>query len=291
MPQDKKLKRKAGYKKDKDKVEKSMVDIDTLLEKATEGDKRRILSQAVEAEYSVKYENESYIKYYAYLCDYDDEYVYWDLYVDNEYKLYKSSYTYNGTQAELSDQAVEVVHTTEYLEVVGGDVSSKKVDESLGLPFVAYADVDKSVDKIDKMYQWFEKNFGGSQKEQVILKQFDEDEMIAIEPLYVAINDVDAVGDTYASPEVCYDMVDSFNKAIADGKMKGNYFHKLDTDDFTILKAWVNEVEAVIGESVVKEGMPLVKIQFNNEKAWELRKSGELRGVSIGAKATWEEVE
>ena len=47
----------------------------------------------------------------------------------------------------------------------------------------------------------------------------------------------------------------------------------------------------MIGETLVKEGQPLVKIQFNSKEAWELRKSGDLMGVSIGAKAEIIEVE
>ena len=51
------------------------------------------------------------------------------------------------------------------------------------------------------------------------------------------------------------------------------------------------ESECVIGETVVPEGQPLVKLQFNTQEAWELRKSGDLMGVSIGAKATIVEVD
>ena len=171
----------------------------------------------------------------------------------------------------LSDDKTKVEFTTEYV-----DVEESEVDKSLA----------------GKITSLINKHFGGSESEGIpLIKQFQEDEMIAIEPLYIAIGDVDGVGDTYASPDVCHEMVKSFNKAIDDGKMKGNYFHKVDTDDFTILKAWVTETDCIIGDTEVKEGMSLVKVQFVNEQAWELRKSNELKGVSIGAKATWENVD
>lgn len=239
-------------------------EINSLLEKNTEGDKRCILSRAVCDKFSEK-DSQGYPISWAYLEDYDDEFVYWR----KSKELFKSAYSFNGASATISDEKIKVVLMSQYEEVTE----------------------EKEASLLDKISNLLAKHFSPTKKEQVIIKQFDEEEMIAIEPLYVAIGDVDGIGDTYADPSVCYDMVKSFNEAIAEGKLSANYFHKINTDDFTILKAWVNEVDSVIGDSEVKEGMPLVKIKFNNEKAWELRKSGRLKGVSIGAKASWEEVE
>lgn len=361
------------------KINKSMDE----LNKATENDKRNIIYKAVSKKFSEVEEN-GYVEAYAYLVDYDDEYVYWEIREDCEYTCYKSAYTYNGTSAELSDEAIEVVRTTEYLDVVGGEstiVSDNSNVHPYATPFASRveSDMEKAMKKVgsetlsasayayvpdpekpstwklriddathtraavaalgkgfrgqkvqipskdlpsvkrkvkaayskffpdneipsilksmedeslaSKILSTIEGYFGKNSEELPIIKQFQEDQMIAIEPLYIAIGDVDGVGDTYASPEVCYEMVKSFNQAIADGKMKGNYFHKVMTDDFSPVKAWINEVDCMIGETEVKEGMPLVKVQYNSEKAWELRKSGDFMGVSIGARATWEEVD
>lgn len=231
----------------------------TVITKATQNDKTEILRKAV---------SKTGGNGYAYMFDYDDSHVYYEQWEKDEYKTFKSAYTFDGTSAEVSEEKVEVVRTTEYKEIS----TTKSLEE--------------------KMVAVLHKYFGGSQNEpKQIIKQLDDEQMIAIEPLYIAIGDVDGVGDTYSEPEVCHEMVKSFNQAIADGKLKGNYFHKMMTEDFTVLKAWVTETDCIIGETEVKEGMPLVKVKFHNEKAWELRKSGDLKGVSIGAMATWEDVE
>ena len=233
------------------------------LNKKTEGDKRRILSRAVSSKFSTNMEP-------AFLDDYDDENVFWSVWDPDQFVSFKSSYTFVGVTATINDDKVKVEATTDFEEVV-----EKSTEDKFATKLLATLD----------------KYFGGSDREtKPLIKQFDEDSMIAVEPLYIAIGDVDGVGDTYASPEVCHDMVESFNKAIESGNLKGNYFHKFPTDDFTILKAWVTETDSIIGETEVKEGLPLVKIQFNKSEAWELRKSGGLKGVSIGAIATWEDV-
>lgn len=245
-----------------------------LLEKATEGDKQRILAKAVRAKHSTN-TDDYYCQHSAYLLDYDDEFVYWDIYVDGEYTVFKSTYNYNGTSATIGDEAVEVVLQTDPQVVVKDSNSSQSTFNSFVL---------SGVEKLLK-------SFGDIKgKGLPIVKQLDDEEMIAIEPLYIAIGDVDGVGDTYASEEVCRDMVASFNKAIEDGKMQGSYFHKMMTEDFTPVKAWLTETDCMIGETLVKEGQPLVKVKFNNEKAWEARKSNDLMGVSIGAVATWEDI-
>ena len=232
------------------------------LDKATEGDKRRILDRAVYAKFGVLNE-------YTYIEDYDDTHVFWEVWVAGTYTSFKSSYTFSGVTAIVGDDKAEVIETTEFVEVA--------------------AEVDKSFS--DKVVAVIDKHFGGSKSEgKPLIKQLDDELMIAVEPLYIAIGDVDGVGDTYASPEVCHDMVASFNKAIEDGTLQANYFHKVPTEDFTILKAWVTETDSIIGDTEIKEGLPLVKIQFNKSEAWEERKSGGLKGVSIGATATWEEV-
>lgn len=251
-----------------------MANIDKVLDgnpidKATEGDKKAILSESLR-----NFHKEDM---YPYLIDYDDQYVYFEVWDDGEYVNYRDSYDFNGTSATFGDSLVKVVRTTNY-ETVEDQTSEEDLDRSIG----------------DKVTEFLRKHFGGSGSrgnKLPVIKQFDQEQMISIEPLYVAIDDVDAVGDTYYDAETCYQMVESLNKSLKDGILKSNYFHKVMTDDFTVVKAWVNECDCMIGDNLVREGLPLVKLQFNNETAWELRKSGELMGVSIGAKAEIIEVD
>lgn len=237
------------------------------LEKNTEGDKRNHLYQAVNS-----YMDKEGSYYYGYLEDYDDQYIYFGMYKrDTErYHYWKVAYQYNEGVVTLAEEVTEVSRMTEWKDL------PKTVEKSL----------------TERIAEGIEKYFGGSKAPQAqLIEKFNEEKMEAIEPLYIAIGSVDGVGDAYASPEVCYEMVKSFNQAITDGKLSGNYFHAYNTDDFTVQKAWITECDCVIGNTEVKEGQPLVKVKFNNEKAWELRKSGELTGVSIGAIAEWEEVD
>lgn len=217
-----------------------------------------------------------------YVLDYDPEesYVLFELWEEGSgYKTYKTQYMVQDDTFVVSSKAVQVIQTYDYEEV----------EEKPTKPVGMFSDTEKSL--TDKLVSTLDKYFGGSKQEgKPVIKQLDDEEMVAIEQMYIHVDDVDGVGDTYASPEVMEEMVKSFNRAITDGNLSANYFHKVMTDDFTVLKAWITEVDSIIGDTEVKEGTPLVKIKFNNEKAWNLRKSGELLGVSIGAIATWEEV-
>lgn len=123
-----------------------------------------------------------------------------------------------------------------------------------------------------------------------IMKSLYEEEMQAIEPLYIAPDEVDGHGWT-ASADVLKSMAESCDKAIREGRLGSKYNHEEVTEDFTFLKAGVAFSDCYIGEHFVPEGQPLIKVQFNDKDAWENRKSGELMGVSIGCKGVWEEVE
>lgn len=125
-----------------------------------------------------------------------------------------------------------------------------------------------------------------------IVKQFDEEAMIAIEPLYINVGDSDAHGDGITDEDLDK-LIDNFNTNIAN--IKGNIHHAAMTDGFYPVKAYRLPMDVYIGdpndkESMTKicEGQPIVKVQFRDtdigRKLWEKRKSGTLRGVSIGAR-------
>lgn len=245
----------------------------------------KALTDEVKAKLQIRLK-ERYKDSNLWVMDYDDEenvvyYEIWDQ--DTGSKTYRVSFLMQENIIVLGSDITEVYRTYEYEEV-----SENKFSFDNTIPL--YSEMERSL--LDKFTDMLSKHFGGSQKnKKVIIKQLDDEEMVAIEQLYITVGDVDGVGDTYASPEVCREMVKSFNEAIEKGNLKANYFHKVMTEDFTVLKAWVCEVDCIIGETEVKEGTPLVKVKFNNEKAWNLRKSGDLMGVSIGAIAEWEVVD
>lgn len=124
-----------------------------------------------------------------------------------------------------------------------------------------------------------------------IVKQFHEDEMIAIEPLYASVGEVDGHGDFIETIEDMRVFVDAINKANEAGVLQSSLFHTHKTNAFKMMRAWVNECECSINGQTIKKGMPLAEIQFTNNKAWELRKSGKFMGLSIGARAIVTEVE
>jgi len=114
-----------------------------------------------------------------------------------------------------------------------------------------------------------------------VIKQYDDEKMIAIEPLYCGPMQVDAHGAAMSLEEI-NKMVDSFNKNIS--KISGNIGHMVNTEKFKPVKAWVNPCDCIIGETFVPEGQPIVQNQFYDKDLWEYRKAGKLLGVSIGAK-------
>lgn len=143
-------------------------------------------------------------------------------------------------------------------------------------------DKDLKQNIIDFITKHFAETKGNT---KAVIKQFNEEEMIAIEPLYIAVGEIDGQSDTISSMEEMESLVKSFNEANESGILQTSLFHNHKTKAFSVVKAWVNPVECFIGDNLVKEGQPIAKIQFNNKKAWELRKSGVLMGLSIGARA------
>ena len=112
------------------------------------------------------------------------------------------------------------------------------------------------------------------------ITKFNEEQMIAIEPLYCKPMDSDA-HDQGMTEEEIRKMVDNINANI--NKISGNIGHVFNTDGFYFVKAWVNECECMIGSEFVPEGQPIIKVQFTDETLWSMRKTGQLQGLSIGA--------
>lgn len=134
----------------------------------------------------------------------------------------------------------------------------------------------------------------GIDKSIPVMKQRDELQMISYEPLYIAADEVDGVGDTVSREDID-GMVEAFNKANEAGHISPALFHKHKTDCFTIGKAFVNQFEVSVAGGTIPEGQPIVPLQFKTKKAWNLRltenEEDGLMGPSIGCNAEWETID
>ena len=110
--------------------------------------------------------------------------------------------------------------------------------------------------------------------------QFEDELMQVTEVMYCPPEEDDLHGERMSEIEI-RKMVSNFNENITN--VKGNLGHIKNTEAFRPIKAWVNEVECMIGDNYVAEGTPLVKIQFYDADLYAKRKSGEILGLSIGA--------
>lgn len=238
----------------------------TEINKATYHDKYENLSKEVRA---LSSEGE-----YYYLKDFDEQYAYFSDYND----CYRVSYTMSENGAvTLGEDKQLVIQETTYTEI--------DKEESL----------EKSI--TENVIGWLEKHFKGSQKESSptetvpVIKQFQEEQMIAVEPLYIAPMEIDGHNDSMTEPEI-RKLVKSFNEALEGGTLSLKESHRDEVEYFTVEKCWVNEVDCFIGDHFVPEGQPLVKTKFHDKDKWEARKNGELLGLSIeGAAGSVEFIE
>lgn len=223
------------------------------VDKATFNDKRKMLSDAIDS---------------GWVMDFDEEYVYFEQWEEDGYVTYRKSYNISeGNSVTFGEEKEKVVATTDFQVVKAVNETEKSV--------IGY--VTKALDKY----------FGGSNRKDLnVIKQFGDDgDMTCIEPLYTAPFQADGDGDMM-SAETIEGMVQSINKANDEGRLQSGLFHKHNTDTWHLEKAWVNPTECIIGDTVVPEGQPIAKTVFTNEAAFELRKSGDIAGLSIGARAT-----
>lgn len=233
------------------KVDKSM-----QIDKATVGDKRNLLSDAITRGWVDDFDldtNEVFISRW------DDDF--------DKIKTFRHTFTMTETKAEISEEGVEVIRTTDF----------KEVEKSLDEPITE-----------SKLMKVLDKFFGGSKREDTIqvVKQFgtEGEPMFAVEPLYIAPGEVDGHGDTMNLEDIT-EMVDSLNKANEEGRLQSGLFHKHKTDAWRLDKAWVNPVQCMIGDQVVPEGQPIAKTLFTNKTAFQMRIDGDISGLSIGARA------
>lgn len=96
---------------------------------------------------------------------------------------------------------------------------------------------------------------------------------------------VDLHGDFTSSEEVrkaCH----NFNKSAK----RANLFHKVMTDSFEVLESYLAPTDFVLDDKTVLKGTWLMSLQVKDDDLWELIRSGDVNGISIGAMADVEEL-
>lgn len=99
-------------------------------------------------------------------------------------------------------------------------------------------------------------------------------------------DEVDLHGDITSEDEVrkaCH----NFNKFCGNA----NLFHVAQTEKFEFAESYIAPTDFVLGDKFVKKGTWLTTIQVLDDTLWELVKSGEINGVSIGAIASVTNIE
>lgn len=110
-----------------------------------------------------------------------------------------------------------------------------------------------------------------------------EDEQITVEVVYEP-DSVDAHGH-WANKDEIRKACERFNEGYDTGVVQENLFHSENTDKFVILKSWIHEEVDVIAKDSgeeIKAGTWLAKIQYVDDKLWQYKKQGLIKGVSIG---------
>lgn len=129
--------------------------------------------------------------------------------------------------------------------------------------------------------------FGATSNENKTPILKSSDQMISYEVVYEP--DVKDAHEQWMSAETIIKACDNFNTNLELGNVKPNLFHLANTELFSIEKSWVQEeldvkVEAT-GE-IIKAGTWITKIKYHDIDLWNLKKSGIIQGVSIGARGT-----
>lgn len=239
------------------KVKKSM-DIDEFegIDKATFDNIRRAVSGAL----ADRLQGDREFRPFVFINDITSEHVIYD---DDSLGLVQLRYTFQDNKVTFSGEPEPVNEITE---------------------FVTKAEVEGFLEKALKKIV---SKFSGSAKGQEyidgnvpVIKQFQEEEMVAIEPLYCPPGVADH-HEEGADEAGVRSLVKSFNDNV--DKISGNIGHAVNTPLIEPQKAWVNECDCYIGKEFVPEGQPIAKVKFHAQDLWEARKSGVLGGLSIGA--------
>jgi hypothetical protein len=150
-------------------------------------------------------------------------------------------------------------------------------------------EVEKSF--VKSLNALIEKHFGGSKQEKEtveaeVIKAVDDEERMA---LFVVLSpeDEDAHGDIYSEKEVEKACI-QYNQHCR----KANLYHRMETEDFSIVQSFVTPVGFTDDTGrEIKKGTWLAWTKFDNEALWNDVKSGEFTGLSVGCRASVEELD
>lgn len=138
--------------------------------------------------------------------------------------------------------------------------------------------------------EFVEKYFGGSEQEVPIeyelTKSLDEEEKMA---LFVVLEPdaTDLHGDTYTEKEVEKACI-SYNQHCR----KANLYHRVETEDFAIVQSFVTPVGFTDDQGRdIKKGTWLAWTKFESDELWQEVKKGNFQGLSVGCRATVEDLE
>lgn len=246
---------------DSDDVERSLE-----VKKNTLNDKRMRMSDAVDSQVPQ-----------GYYIDSDDDYIFvrdWQ-----EDQLYRYPYTFENNTFVLGIQERERTAFETFSIAIGDDSTEGEI-------------VQRMKKAEGGIAGFLDKHFSGSRKtHDMVIKQYNDEEMIEYAPLYNPPDSPDLVGDAM-SQDTIDSMVTQLNKAIEDGVQLENLGHAA-----PISKAWkYQEVftspwpSCMVGETEVVKGQPVLVTKYFNERAWELRKEGVIKGPSIGGQGTFRKV-
>ena len=138
---------------------------------------------------------------------------------------------------------------------------------------------------LEAFSEFLEKAVGSTVQEQK--PETLDEEMVSYEVIYEPFTK-DAHGE-WMSDKTIEKAMENFNKNLEAGIVQPNLFHLKDTESFTIESTWIQkelDVKVIQTDEIIKAGTWVAKIRYNDADLWQLKKSGVVGGVSIGAVGT-----
>ena len=138
---------------------------------------------------------------------------------------------------------------------------------------------------LEAFSEFLEKAVGSTTQEQK--PETLDEEMVSYEVIYEPFTK-DAHGE-WMSDVTIQKACDNFNKNLEKGIVQPNLFHLKDTEAFTIESTWIQkelDVKVIQTDEIIKAGTWVAKLKYNDADLWQLKKSGVVGGVSIGAVGT-----
>lgn len=126
-----------------------------------------------------------------------------------------------------------------------------------------------------------DKVFGAMQVEPTIKPELRQVTFVAMVP-----DEIDFHGDVTTADEV-RKAKESWNES----KQQANLFHLEMTDTFRVIESYLAPADMVLDDKFVMKGTWLMTLQVEDDQLWDLVKSGDACGISIGAMAQVENLE